>query len=262
MVAPGLMPLGAAQVAAGPPLTNLTLHLRADVNTNLFKTYPTAGGNPVDGDNVQSWRSELDSKLMIYIGGQPLKGPTYKTVTPGLPLPCCNFKSPSDDGGYIENLYADSWDISLLHTVSAKTLLVAFRVAGNTADDGTAYNNNPLIADQIQYWGLFYRNNSGTHQLIGYNWHGGNQTVVVPYSLNTNYVATYRHDGTNIYLGLNNAAESSTPSGTTDSLANNLRMGGAGATYNINIGEVLMYNIALTGADLAAAKTYMVNKWV
>jgi hypothetical protein len=102
-----------------------------------------------------------------------------------------------------------------------------------------------------------------SYEIFAYNWDVNADTVPKTISLSTSYVVTLRHDGTNLYLGLNGGSESSIPSGLTGNLSAQVAIGrGASNFAQVRIGEIAIYNAALTGSILAQANQYFTSKWL
>jgi hypothetical protein len=58
-------------------------------------------------------------------------------------------------------------------------------------------------------------------------------------------------------------SEVSVASGATTDLSDALQLGGDGTRFlGCSVGEVLVYDVCLSGADLTNAVNYLTNKWI
>jgi len=258
------------------PLNNLTLRFDPSVSSTVWQT-ATPGNNPCwsslasDGQAVQVMNSIVPaspSDLAAIYRSTTNQSPLYKTAAPALPLPDLLFDG-SNDAEIVDNRTGTAAiTISNFFGAQAATILVAFQIHACALNNGNAWINSPILGDTSSFMGLFVRRSStgpDVHKLQFYNWDGNQDLVEFTITLNTNYVACWRHDTSNLYGSINGGSESSIASGATQSMVGALGFGGALASgtvfSNCSIGEILVYNVALTGAALAAANAYMTNKW-
>jgi hypothetical protein len=256
------------------PTTNLTFHAKADVNTDVWKFYQS--GTPyhntagADGDNIEVW-DDADGKALALIPSVALvDGATYKTATPLMQLSCLDFNGSNemyvlwDDTGVTAQL------LSAILGAGAKTLIAAIYVKGVTSNAAGAWNNEAIFCDQVTgkgtFFGLHLRNTGSGYKIIAYNWGGSENKVELDILLNTSYVVTLRHDGTNLYISLNGGSESSVASTNTTDMTGACVLARSIPAFPIffngRIGEIAFYNAALTGTNLTDANSYFTSKWL
>ena len=244
------------------PTTNLTLHLDASDTDTLFTTWADGGshtGTPADGNAVQAWSRETDGSVNpAHATDGSARYPAYRSSTPLMLLPCLDFDG-SDDQLQVVN---DTNQTTYVGTSSflggqAKTILIAFYAESIT---DTAIGSHGLIGGDSSF-GLCLRDVSGTKKVGAIN-NGGSDAVELTVSTATTHVACMRQDTSNIYLSVDGGAESSTAStfSSADSKITIARCFGS-TVYNGRIGEIALYNAALTGSDLTDAIAYFRLKW-
>ena len=259
------------------PTTNLTFHAKADTNSDVWLNYqagaPYHNTNGAEGDNIAIW-DDADGKALSF--EYPItvaNGPTYKVTTPLMPLPCLHFNGSSEFLGLFNDDATAYKAMSDIWGVGAKTLLIAFYIESVVTNQAEANQNETIFSDCARdsvadggYFGLHLKNTGSGYKLIVYNWDGNTDTVELDVELNTPYVATMRHNGTNLYLSLNGGSESSTPSGNTTDVAGTPCIGRGYFSFNEffngRIGEIALYNAALAGTDLIDANSYFTDKWL
>lgn len=248
-----------------PAAANRTLWLNASVPGNLFTTAgnpPT--GTPSDGQAVQQWLAE-EGDLSA----------RYQTATG---------ESPTFDADGINGLGAlqfdgtdDILELRADDGTTARTLAnfftgnftawASFRLTGALSTEATnLYQNDGIICDASAYWGMHVFDNAGTPTLAGFCYSASSaHYVTTPIALNTNIVASFRGDGTNIYLAVQGGSETSVVSGNPDSVAGAVVLGASdfGGNFTpVRFGEGIVYNASQSGGDYATTGSYMVSKWL
>jgi hypothetical protein len=144
---------------------------------------------------------------------------------------------------------------------SAFTLFMAFRMEGAANNVANEWELTPLIRDFGGWWGVHLRTNGGVHTVEAYNWDTNSDVVTKTISLDTDYVVMVRHESGNLYISINNGSESSVASGDTGDLTNVVNIAkGVSTWFNGKIGEFILYDAALSGADLTDAHSYF-SRW-
>lgn len=255
------------------PTTGLTAHYRADVTTNLFKTFVNTGvhtGNPpADGDQVEVWDNTAGvSDQMFSWTGTASQSPFFRTTTPLMRHSCLDFNGARFIKSYTQTAGAAK-ALSNYAANNAFTLIVAFYPQTISTTNATIYLNDPVLADFGQFWGLFLKDNSGTKQVIGYNWDGTADTIAATIAANRSWVVVFQHVSGNLKLTIINdlgveTSSTDVASGNTTNLTNGISLASTGGVVaNFRIGEFAMWNTGLTGGtDLADAKAYFKNSWV
>ena len=158
---------------------------------------------------------------------------------------------------------AASTPVSTYVTASAYTTFVSFRVTGDCSDNANMWENDAIWCDSGGYIGLHCKTSGGVTTLYIYNYDSNADSVGIAISQNTDYVVMARHESGNIYISINNGSESSVASGNTGAVSSPLRVGiGTSAKYMpVRIGEIAIYNTALTGANFTSVMSYFMDKW-
>ena len=277
MAIPGLLPVRAGNLQPPVlPTTNLTLRFDASDVGNVFQSRIAA--NPcwstpcTDNTEAQVWKSTIpapNSEVVFSTNGSPPAAgpnPTWKSSSPALALPDLLFDGSNDQVRVcIRNGGSTVSNLSNYMSTTAGTILAAFQIHSST-HNSSPDQNDVLAVEAGKTCGMAVRKaTSGpdTYKLQFYNQDsGGYDTIELSVLLNTDYVACWRHDATNLYASLNGAPETSLASGTTVGLGAPLLIGGDGARFlGYSLGEILVYNTALTGSDLANAINYLTAKW-
>lgn len=258
------------------PLTNLALRFDPSVAATVWQTL-TAGHNPCwsnpasDGQAAQVLNSIVPASPGDVALGFPTtstQSPLYKVNAPALPKPDLLFDGVNDALVVLNRTGSSATAINGIFGAQAATILIAFQIHACALNNANAWTNSPIVTQPGGFFGIYVRRSStgpDVFKLQFFNWDGNQDVVEFTIALNTNVVACWRHDMTNLYGSINGGSESSIASGATSNMTGGFFIGGGGASgttfANCSIGEVLVYNAALTGADLAAANTYMTNKW-
>jgi hypothetical protein len=269
------MIVGYSRGAAVAPATNLTLQFDPSNAGHVWKTL-TSGNNPcwsdaaADGDAVQASQSIIPaptSETVLGYWSTTNQSPLFKSVSPALPRADLLFDGSNDALAVFNRTGTTAQQWGSYMAVGAKTILVAFRFTSCTVNSGNPWLNSIVVADGSQFWGIHIRRSStgpDVHKLQFYNWDGNSDVTEITVTTNTNYVACLRHDGTNIYGSINGGSESSVASGNTTSTIGRIAVGGSATASNAlagSIGEILIYNAALSGSNLTNAIAYM-GRWL
>ncbi len=179
--------------------------------------------------------------------------PLLRISSPGLALQCLDFDGTND------SLFPANCVSSNFFGLGAKTIIVSFRSEAFPS----AGNYQELLVSNNE-WNFFIFNTAGTTQVYFQNHDAGgfHNAISAAITVNTNYFAIGRHDGTNVYISLNGGTEvTGDASGNTVSLAEVPQIANPSPFFNGRIGEIAFYNVALTGADLAQAIAHM-QRWL
>jgi len=253
------------------PTSNLTLQLDASDAAKVWHTFNFSVNpcwlNPAsDGQECQVWQSTVPgptSETPAVIEGGGGTGPLYKIASPALKLSDLLFDGSNDRMNVSNRTGTANRPISTMISATAATILVAFQ-AHTVTQNSTPDNNASLVINDAKRIGIALRNaGGGSYKIQFYNNDGGGidfcETNVL---LNTSYVACLRHDATTLYGSINGGTEVTVASGSTV-VTDSMKIGGDGTHFlGCSIGEILVYNAALTGVDLINAVSYLKNKWV
>lgn len=128
--------------------------------------------------------------------------------------------------------------------------------------DSTGYNNSGWFGDYGGYVGvaMAYNIASAGDKLVAYNWDGDGDYVEIGTSLNTNIVASQRHDNGNLYLSKDGGSYSSIATGATSVMTNTLSI----PYYYSLLADGRFYGLifrkTLFSADRTSAITWMGTK--
>lgn len=247
-----------------PSATNRTLWLNASDNDLIY----TAAGNPPtgavsNGNEVQQWLAEEGDMSARYRVATS-DSPTWNSA--GInSLGALQFNGTDDEYSLRADDGTTARTVANIFTAN-HTVFIAFRMTGAPFNNTTnPYINDALMADGGSYWGIHLTDHGGTYSIdafcySGSSQHYASQTIL----LDTDYVVMMRSDGTNIYCSINNGSEASTASGNPDNTTNEVVIGASqfGDQFtNARIGEILVYNAALTGTPFTDTYQYMLDKW-
>jgi hypothetical protein len=252
------------------PTTNLTLHLDASDTDNLFTTWGAAGahtGTPADGNAVQVWRRESDGSLTpaqgVYTNSDTSRSPVYRSTTPLMLLPCLDFDGSNDQMAVCDNTSDTSnYGTSAFYGLSAKFIIFSVYFEAIDSTQAAFLDRDGVIGGNARFM-LHARNDGGTRKIYLANEDSGGLDIVEhAVSLATTYVVCMRHDGSSIYLSVDDGAEVSTASGATVAEAAAFVIGRAGGATNFNgrFGEIAVYNSDGT-SQKADALAYFRAKW-
>lgn len=174
-------------------------------------------------------------------GGIAVQRPTLSTAGPNSRA-CAEFDGSSD-------FLSVGSALSNFISAGSGLVLVSCIIDAINLNNTTAYQNDWLIADSSAFMGLFIRNTGGG-QAIAYNWDGNEDKATATIATATPYVLHWRHEGGNVYQGVN-GTETSVASGDTTTLTGILRMGGAGTQFlNCKVFEAATFSTVPSGADV------------
>lgn len=152
-------------------------------------------------------------------------------------------------------------------SASAYEYWIAFSISQAAASHADPWANVSLLADQAGNFGFAVRNNT-VYEARG--WHYGSGGTQEPttrplITLNTPSVAHVWLTGGALNCQINGGTIATKASSTTDvgSLGSVLRLA---RSYNndfgtMKLGEIAMYNVALSAEDRASGETYFNDKW-
>lgn len=248
------------------PSGGLTGHFDASDDDHVWKTWtagaPYHSGTPVDGDEVEVWQGEagLVTAVTVAAGTKP----RWRQSVPLMLLPCLDFDGADDLLPIYDTTGAVLKALSDLISAGSYTLFVSFWLEGVATSSAAAYNNEALIADTGGYFGVHLRDLGGSYAVQAYNWDGSEDKVELPATLGASHVLAVRHEAGTLYASLDGGPESSVASGDTQVITGNVSLGRAssGQYADCRIGELAIYNVALSAPDRASAAAYFAAKWL
>jgi len=158
--------------------------------------------------------------------------------------------------------------LSALIANNAYTLFVALKPVTITNSSGTSYTNDCIFGEPGGYGMAYLDAGAGTPKAVAGNYVAADTIVEQNLVATTNaYIHAQRHTAGNLFVAVNNTAESSVASGNTGSLAgvsSIARGNGSGHYGNITVAEIIIYKVDLdtqnTG-DRALVLNYLRTKY-
>lgn len=254
------------KIAAGAPslpTTDLTFNLDASDTTNIWTTWsattPYHSGVPANGNAIQTSEDDNGKDIAARYSTTTGESPVWVSTTPLMALPNLSFENGDELDIRVKTTGALK-ALSSLITASAFTIILSIRVDAVDTTSAISYENDCIICDSGQNWGIHLRNDSSVYKLRMYQWDTNEDFAEVTISLNTNYVVMVRHDSGSIYISLDGGSETSVLSATT-LVAADVQIGhvssSGGMYFDGRIGQMLIYNVA----SKADALTYMLDRW-
>ena len=252
----------------GIPTTNLQGHWNFSDTSELFQQWQA--GSPfyntavtTTGDPICVVRHEQGTADRRLIGNNDTTRALWNSV--GInSIGSADFDGSNDVITGYNDAGTVTTSVSTYITASAFTTFVAIRVTGDCSNDANMWNNDAVWCDNEGWVGLHCKTVGGVTTLYAYNYDSNVDSVGIVISQNTDYVVMVRHESGNLYISINNGSESSVASGNTGSTAGILIVGHGNASTRmpVRIGEIVIYNTALTGTDFTNAMSYFTNKWL
>jgi hypothetical protein len=151
--------------------------------------------------------------------------------------------------------------ISNLLTASAWSIFAVFSAVGIGVAGTTAYELDPVCADNGGFWGLHL---AQTPVAYVFNWDGGEKKTSATITTGTPYLIAGRLDSGNLYASVNGGSDSSVASGNLSTLTGLFQLGKNYSTAfaQIDLAELLVYNVAVGSTDRTAIKDYLNTKYV
>ncbi|MDQ2772992.1 MAG: IPT/TIG domain-containing protein, partial [Bacteroidota bacterium] len=241
----------AAHGQALPVTSSLRLHLKADVGVT------TTAGNKVSAWNDQSGLN--NHAIQATSGAQPVL--VAASTING--RPALRFDGAAD--GTVDRL--DNTTATLSANGSANTVFVVGRVVA-ASDGGVAFTSrltNPIMSYQLGYGsGAFYVYSDGVNA-------GNNATIPDQRTtIRAPFISSFRSAGPGTVLGLrlNGTAQTvsqpagmAAESGVAGFVVGTRQDIPAVAPWNGDYAELIVYNRALTAAEITQVETYLSNKY-
>jgi len=149
--------------------------------------------------------------------------------------------------------------LSTIVSASAWTVFVVYRYTGTVTTQTTSYANAAILRDTGSFWGLF----SSTTAAVMYNWGSADKSVRPAASTATNYYATCSLSGGTLSAQLNqNSATTLGGVGNITTLTGTIVIGnGVSNAWGGHIGEIIVYNTALSAGNIATVQAYLAAYW-
>ncbi|MFN0092900.1 MAG: hypothetical protein ACKVWR_21910 [Acidimicrobiales bacterium] len=210
-----------------------------------------------NNDPVETWEDQSHAATNFTRTAGGSTRPTFITGWSSTGLPGVDFDGTDD---YLEtNAVADN----LIDTTGWSVFVFAkVNSIGTDNADATAYNNDPIVADDNGVFGLHYRTTGPTMQ--GYGWDGNSDVAAAAFASATEIVAHFRFDGSTVYCSINGGTEATAAHGTTTALGADMYLGvnfDGSAYADMTVGEFVICDRAVSSTDIALAIAYLTAKW-
>lgn len=143
---------------------------------------------------------------------------------------------------------------------NAYTLYAAFMVDAVSTNSANSYENDAIICDQGQFWGLHLKSANPTARL--YNWDGTDDHADVDFSVATWMCMEGFHSAGNALLRKNNGTQASAASGNS-TITGALRVGHGTGTIEFDglMAEIFLMNTVLDATTAGYARAYMMTRY-
>lgn len=159
--------------------------------------------------------------------------------------------------------------LSDLIAAAAGTVFIVAKAASVTTDEADIFNNQTLFGDNGLWNGFFVLKDDDTASAFGHD--GTNDpTATVAYVPGNWVVFTAWHDGTDLAVAANSGTPDTAALVARDQVANTPVLGitndpgdmdYVAKFFDGDLGEMLIYNVALSGPQRAAVEAYLATKW-
>lgn len=231
----GLAAMRAAVKALGP-----TLLLDADL----------IAGN--DGDAIGTWADD-SGNAHNFSQATPGYKPLLKKAANGI-----NGHNVLHFDGVDDEFESDAMCSDFI-TTTADTFWVVFNILSIDSDVTPYVQNNDTAIRFSAYRGLVFRSAptalSFTNDYVHYP-----IAAVVSISTSIAYIARAKHSGADVYLALNGGSEASSYSYGVSSNISGVAAS-IGASAHIDIAEIIIFNSALSAADMQVVDAYLKAKY-
>lgn len=151
-------------------------------------------------------------------------------------------------------------------SASASTVFIVANATTVSTNNATANQNATLLGDDGGgYHGFFACRSNGTAISFARNASATTVSSAANYTAATWAVFSALHDGTNLTSRIN-GTDATSAALTSRSFATNQALAlGAGSPFTAyftgDVGEIVIYNVALSTADRDSVETYLRDKW-
>lgn len=170
-----------------------------------------------------------------------------------------NGYTPPDFNGTANNL-RNTTDISNFASTTGSTVICLFRADTAAAATGNVYDDAALIVDTNADYGLTFT----TSGIGGFMYDGAYKSKYVACATGAYHIVMMRHNGTNLGMTLDSAAEVTQACGTLTSLTGGINTGsgyGGAHFFDGRILELMISNTVLTNTEYGNVKTYCNSRY-
>ncbi|RWN33422.1 hypothetical protein [Mesorhizobium sp.] len=144
--------------------------------------------------------------------------------------------------------------LSSLITNSAGFYVASVIIDTFPTNSALSYQNSGILMDSGVFAGLTVRSNGGSPLVYAYNWDGNEDRAEASVAAATPYVLSWRHEGGNLYVGVNGVESAPTASGNTSTMTGTQRVGNSsGVTvFDGKIFEMASFSTVPSSGDRSA----------
>lgn len=235
-------------------VSGLTQWLDASDGAQLYTDTGCSAAVASDADAVKCWK---DKTANAYNITEATNAPVYKT---GI----INSKHVVRFDGTNDKLTSTATASQLVSETAMTVFLVGRVIAyGTNQPDGAMFDNEPFWNDANSNFGMFLKSGDTTVNCYAYSSAAKNSKLTV--ATGTAVIMQLRLDSGNIIGVLNGGSEVSTAMGAglswTAGAVFKYGVDYGAAFANVDIGEMLVYNVAVGSSDRAAILSYLNDKW-
>lgn len=251
--------LSSVYTISGGAASGWTARFKANVNTDLYTVLgPPPTTHPSNGNQIVAW---LDSTTLDFSWTQPIgsSAPTWNsTGLSGVGA----LESPGSATRYYNlnnRAITSSVPMSGLVSNTAFSIWLDFSINANATNTGTVYTETAIFAGAGGYIGIYFKTIGGTTSVCAYNYAGAyNSALCKTVTQSTRHVVNVRHESGNLVIALDNTGESSTASGTTTAVNDNVYLFsnmGIAVFGAFDVKEMLVY-ASNSGGEVTTNWTY------
>ena len=255
-----------ATLAVDLPTTNLTANQDASNSDDVFEVNGNPASNVVeDTDGIEQWDFEnsTDNTTQLTASTKP----NWQDAASNMLLPIADF----DGDDYMDYESATGSNRTIDQYVDADGYFFAVSIRPITISNTSAsspWGDHKIVSDDTTggfiNFGFYF--NSPNRFFRCYHWDGAIVDSQVTVSVNTNYVLSCEYDGTDLKAALNQGAGTDAETGgSVSDLTFITRLGGHNSTagnLTAEIGQIVMYDAALSSGDVADVKQHLYEKWI
>lgn len=227
--------------------------------------------SPLDIANCTLWLDSTDNAQITNVAGKCSqivdKSPTAAVFTQGTAgnQPVIN-ASGINGRQTLDFLSAASREmdsttaLTPVITTTAYTMFYAANYTGAVATNANSWVNALVLGDLGSLWGMFVSTTAG----IGFNWTGADISVRPAQTGGTPFMFTMQLSAGTLSGQVGTGIPVTAACGALTSTAGVMRFGGGNGGGNFftgPIGEVIGYNRALSGAEIAQVQAYLRARW-
>ncbi|OBQ68904.1 hypothetical protein EFV37_29140 [Mesorhizobium loti] len=226
------------------PLDGLSPTLACSLSRDLLSTY-AGGARFTNSSGAVSLLNDQSGASRNFAQGTSANRPTVSTAGPNS-RQCADYDGVNDalDGAFA---------LSTIIANNAGFVIASVLIDTFPTDSATKYSNSGVFMDAALYAGMTLRSNGGSPLVYAYNYDGTEDYAQASVAASTAYVLTWRHEGGNLYIGVNGVESAATATGNTQVMTGQMRLGyaGSGAFMDGKLFEFAAFSTVPSSGDRA-----------